>query len=144
MTRVSHVWGQVGSMTSAEGGPVLGSLCWGRRHPRTRCAHVLGPAGGMAIGDWIQAQRTVKDAAAKAVLLRLEEAADRVTGWPRLPRGPRGGLHGTDHPWAWGMKPPSTRQRTVSDAPIHQLTCHPIILTPSKEGVDSGQQPGTA
>lgn len=28
MTRVSHVWGQVGSVASAEGGPVLGSLCW--------------------------------------------------------------------------------------------------------------------
>lgn len=62
----------------------------------------------MAIRDCIQAQRTVKDAAAKAVLLRLEEAADQVMGWPRPPRGPRGGLHGTDNPRAWGMKPPST------------------------------------
>lgn len=42
------------------------------------------------------------------------------------------------------MKPPSTLLCTESNSPLHQLTCHPIILTPSQEGVGSGRPPGTS
>lgn len=38
----------------------------------------------------------------------------------------------------------STLLCTESNSPLHQLTCHPIILTPSQEGVGSGRPPGTS
>lgn len=55
----------------------------------------------MRIGNWTEAQLTVKDTAAKAVVFmgELEKAAFQEGGG----QVPPGALHGTDHPCAWRL-----------------------------------------
>lgn len=98
----------------------------------------------MGIGNWIQEQLTVKDTAAKAmVLTEPEKAAYQGRGWPGPPTGPQRCSPGNRSSVCLVDEMPLRPQNHCIRLPLRQLTCHPIILTPSKEGLDSGQLPGT-
>lgn len=57
----------------------------------------------MGIGNWVQAQVTVKDAAAKAMVLTSRRKQLTKEGGGRVrPEGPGDALHEPDHLCAWG------------------------------------------
>lgn len=144
MTPASHLWGQVGGVTSA--GHLCYDACFGAgvTFRGLSVTRVLAPGGSMGIGNWIQEQLTVKDTAAKAmVLTEPEKAAYQGRGWPGPPTGPQRCSPGNRSSVCLVDEMPLRPQNHCIRLPLRQLTCHPVILTPSKEGLDSGQLPGT-
>lgn len=89
VTPVSHVWVQAGSVSGA-GRPCYEACTGvGVTFRGLNVTRVVGPGGRMGTGNWIQAQRTVNDAAATAlVLTELEEADYQGEGWPGPPGRP--------------------------------------------------------